>query len=164
MKDKENAIKIINELILVNEDRSNAYDNLSSTMNSEDFDLTCVFRNFALNSKRYANLLKESLRKMGGIKETPSLTDNIISRAIVSIKGAFKGADKQAILTSCESGERATLTVFHDVLKDATGLPNEIRELIHSQEEMLRKAYAYINEYRNSLIQSFIPSSTLAKA
>jgi len=117
--DKSTAIKILNTLVIINNDRIEGYE--IAAQKSDEIDLKNLFTEFAQTSHKCNRELLEEIKKLGGSLEAETKTTGKFFRAWMSVKAALIGRDHKVILESCEFGEKNALKTYKDVLDNESG-------------------------------------------
>ena len=145
---------ILNDLILINNDRIAGYqkaiDELKSKddSTSEDLDLTVLFERMIDESREYRNALGQEVQVLGGEMAEGTMTSGKIYRAWMDVKALFSGKDRHAILEACETGEDAAQKAYKAALEE-DDLPGFLRDMITSQKELLKKSHDEIKALRD---------------
>jgi uncharacterized protein (TIGR02284 family) len=71
-----------------------------------------------------------------------------IYRAWMEVKAVFTGESRHTILSNCEAGEDAVQRAYRKAL-ETDRLPAFLRELLNSQQDMLRFSHNEIRSLRN---------------
>lgn len=145
---------ILNDLILINNDRIAGYEKaieeLKSENNSkpEDLDLIMLFERMIDESRENRNALGREVQVLGGEMAEGTMTSGKIYRAWMDVKTFFSGKDSQAILDACEAGEDAAQKAYKTALKEED-IPAFLREMIMDQKELLEESHDEIKSLRD---------------
>src|SRR5688572_17185954 len=150
MRNQENAVEILNDLVKVNNDRIAGYERAISEAKDLDVDLKATFEGMIRESEQYKQELETKVRECGGQVEEGTTTSGKIYRAWMDVKATFTGADRKTILSSCEFGEDAALRAYESALTAANEMSPEVREVIHEQHRSLRTSHDLIKKYRDA--------------
>ena len=152
MENTEKTIEILNDLILINNDRIEGYERAVKEIehNAEDADLVPMFMRFIDDSRRYKVELGTEIVALGKDMETGTSTPGKLHRAWMAVKEAFIGHDRHSILEECEFGEDAIKKTYQEALNEPV-LATYIREMLMEQEEELIEAHDEIKELRDSV-------------
>ncbi|HMI02311.1 MAG TPA: PA2169 family four-helix-bundle protein [Pedobacter sp.] len=143
----ENA-EILNDLILINNDRVAGYEKAISELQSEDDDLKPLFLEMIKQShKLKANLVQE-VQVIGEEAESGTTTFGKIYRGWMDVKAVFTGHDRETILNNCEFGEDAAQNAYQMALEEDT-LTENLRALISEQKFDLRGSHDEIKSLRD---------------
>ncbi len=150
MNTNEKLTDVLNELIKINNDRSEGYMNAANEVKSLDVDLQATFATMADQSKKYAAELTNEVSRLGGEATSGTTGAGKIHRAWLDIKSTFSGKDRQAILDSCEFGEDAAQKAYKDALASDAEISAETRKLITDQQSALKTYHDTIKKYRDA--------------
>ncbi|MDB5152825.1 MAG: family four-helix-bundle protein [Mucilaginibacter sp.] len=152
MENNAKTIEILNDLILINNDRIEGYERaLKEIERTEgDADLIPMFLRFIDDSRRYKVELGTEIAAFGRSMETGTSAGGKLHRAWLAVKETFTGHDRHSILEECEFGEDAIKRSYEDALNNEV-LAAYIREMMLSQLEELIEAHDEIKELRDSV-------------
>jgi uncharacterized protein (TIGR02284 family) len=152
MENTAKTIEILNDLILINNDRIEGYERaLKEIEQSEgDADLIPMFLRFIDDSRRYKVELGTEVAAFGRDMETGTSVPGKLHRAWMAVKETFSGHDRHSILEECEFGEDAIKKAYEDALNDEI-LAAYIREMLLEQQTELIEAHDEIRELRDSV-------------
>jgi|SRR6185312_12568445 len=152
MEDTAETLQLLNDLILINNDRIEGYTRAlrEAEQNENDLDLEPLFLRLIDNSRRYKIQIGTEIQALGGEIESGTTLGGKIHRAWLSIKENFNGTDRHIILDECESGEDAIRNTYEDILNDDT-LPAYIIDLLDGQLQEILAAHDEIKELRDSV-------------
>jgi len=146
---KENA-EILNDLILINNDRIAGYEKAISELKPEDSDLKPLFLEMIRQShKLKANLVQE-VQVIGEEAESGTTTSGKIYRGWMDVKAVFTGHDRETVLNNCEYGEDAAQNAYQMALEEDT-LTENLRALISEQKFDLRGSHDEIRSLRDQV-------------
>lgn len=149
MKQNENVVEVLNDLIKINNDRVTGYEKAITETKDIDVDLKAVFHKMANDSKEYATQLSNEVTKLGGEVATGTTASGKIYRMWMDIKATFTGKDRLAVLENCEFGEDAAQKAYEEALSSDADMDTEVRQLITNQKSSLRTAHDLIKKYRD---------------
>lgn len=149
MKQNENVIEVLNDLIRINNDRTAGYTRAAEDSKDIDIDLRALFNHMADESREYAIALTSQVARLGGEPATGTTTSGKIYRAWMGVKDMFTGKDRHALLASCEYGEDAAQKAYDDALASDANLSTEIRQIIAEQKTSLKDSHDKIKGYRD---------------
>jgi uncharacterized protein (TIGR02284 family) len=145
----ENA-EILNDLILINNDRIAGYENAISELKPEDGDLKPLFLEMIKQShKLKANLVQE-VQVIGEEAESGTTTFGKIYRGWMDVKAIFTGHDRETVLNNCEYGEDAAQNAYQMALEEDS-LTENLRALISEQKFDLRGSHDEIKSLRDQV-------------
>lgn len=152
MENTPKTIEILNDLILINNDRIEGYERaLKEIEESEsDADLLPMFLRFIDDSRRYKVELGTEIAAFGKSMGTGTTIPGKLHRAWITIKENFTGHDRHSILEECEFGEDAIKKAYEEALTDEV-LAAYIREMLMEQLIELREAHDEVKELRDSV-------------
>jgi uncharacterized protein (TIGR02284 family) len=151
--DDVNAAEILNDLILINNDRINGYEKAAAEIDASDAQVKSLFFQMAEESRNYKDSLVEAVTRIGGSPAADETTaSGKIYRAWMDVKATFSGDDVLAALQSCEFGEDAAQKAYREAMKEQ--LRSGIATLIQSQAASLKTSHDQIKRYRDEYAAS----------
>jgi uncharacterized protein (TIGR02284 family) len=147
----ENArsVEVLNDLVLINNDRIAGYERAINESNDLDVDLKATFESMVRESEENKRELTNKIRQQGGSVTTGTTTAGKIYRAWMDVKAKFSGNDRKAILASCEFGEDAAQRAYKTALDDSE-LDPDSRQVVAEQQQTLRGSHDLIKRYRDA--------------
>ena len=145
---------ILNDLILINNDRIAGYEKAIEELKSkevtdeEDMDLTILFEKMIDDSRDMRNVLGKEVQILGGEMAEGTMTSGKIYRAWMDIKAMFSGKDRHTVLSNCETGEDAAQKAYNTALAEED-LPHFLHEMISSQKQILKDSHDEIKALRD---------------
>jgi len=149
MAQNSDTIEILNDLILINNDRIAGYEKAEAEAGSLENDLRSMFSNLAEESRRNVLDLQGHVTHLGGEPATGTMLSGKLYRVWMDIKATFTGHDRTSVLESCEYGEDAAQEAYDDALATDADLPVDIRQLIANQKAGLLESHNLIKKYRD---------------
>lgn len=146
----DNLVKEINHLITLNNDRIEGYELASKETN--DLGLKNLFDQLSKNSRDFVTELSAEVGKMGGEPATGTSTTGKFYRAWMEIKTALTGADRKAILNSCEYGEDVILEAYENSMASDVEIPADTRQILTVHLAELEESHDTIKFLRDSLV------------
>jgi uncharacterized protein (TIGR02284 family) len=151
MQNNEATVEIINDLIMINNDRIAGYERAINEAKDLDVDLKAMFEGMIRESQQYKQELVDKCKMAGGQDiEEGTTNSGKIYRAWMDVKATFTGSDRKAILSSCEFGEDAWRRAYEAALSAEGELDAETRELITEQYNSEKKSHDLIKKYRDA--------------
>jgi uncharacterized protein (TIGR02284 family) len=138
---------VINDLIVINNDRYEGYK--TAAAEAKDADLKSLFTEFSSQSKKFS----EELRKFGSDdlpKRDETKNTGKLYRVWMDIKSAVSSKDRKAILSSCEFGEDVAKKHYQDALQNPEGVPSEALEIIRKQSAEIQKGHDKVKSMRDA--------------
>jgi uncharacterized protein (TIGR02284 family) len=151
MQNTKETIEVLNDLILVNNDRITGYEKAIRETRPEDEDLKILYATMIAESHRNKIALASEVQVLGAEIEKGTTAGGKIYRAWMDVKAVFTGHNRHAILSNCEAGEDAAKKAYHDALEHEA-LPVYIRELLVRQEEALQSSHDEIRALRDQYV------------
>lgn len=154
MEKTQETIDILNDLILINNDRIAGYEKAMEELKAddkagqEDLDLTVLFEKMIDDSRQMRNALGQEVQVLGGKMAEGTMSSGKIYRAWMDLKAIFTGRDRHIILSNCEEGEDAAQRAYKEALKEE-GLPHFLYDLIRGQKELLKDSHDEIKALRD---------------
>jgi len=151
METIEKSVEVLNDLIEINNDRAEGFGKAAQDLDPTDMDLQGIFLNCSLESKQFAQQLRDEINQLGGhadINDTSS--SGAIHRAWIDVKATFTGHDRKAILAECERGEDAIKKAYRDALSPENDLSAEVMPLLLRQQQSINASHDRIKSLRDS--------------
>lgn len=149
MTENKDEAHLLNNLILINNDRVAGYQKAIKDLLDDDSDLKILFREKANQSIRLNLELSENVTKMGVKVETGTTNTGRIYRVWMDLKTLFGGATRRVILDNCESGEDAALLAYRRVLESDVLSPS-VKAMITSHYGELKVSHDRIKALRDA--------------
>lgn len=140
---------ILNDLILINNDRIEGYQRAKDELGDEDTDLKALFTSMISESHGYKVALAAEVASSGEEIEEGTTNSGKIYRVWMDVKAAFTGGSRKAVLENCEFGEDAAQKAYDMALKEE-GLPANIYSLISEQKASLKISHDKIKALRDA--------------
>jgi uncharacterized protein (TIGR02284 family) len=145
---------ILNDLILINNDRIAGYEKAIAELKSKEdaaagnTDLVMLFQKMIDESREFRNALGQEVQVLGGEMAEGTMTSGKIYRAWMDVKALFTGKDRHAILVACETGEDAAQKAYKAALEE-DDLPEFLRDIIAEQKDLLWQSHDEIKALRD---------------
>ena len=140
---------ILNDLIMINKDRTEGYEKAINELDKADVDLQALYQQYAQQSRMYATQLSQEVSKLGEEAATGTTTSGKIYRTWMSMKSAFSSNERKSTLEACEYGEDAAQKAYKEALSISSDLPASLAKLISRQQAELRSAHDTIRRQRD---------------
>lgn len=152
MENTAKTIEILNDLILINNDRIEGFEKAVKEIeeSDENRDLTPVFLRCIADSRQFKMELAGEVQVMGKDAEQGTSTGGKLHRAWIEVKETFTGHDRHSLLEECEFGEDAIKKAYQDAMEE-DDLPSYIREMLSDQESIIMDAHDEIKDLRDSV-------------
>ncbi len=151
--DKQKTITVLNSIVQINNDRIEGYE--TAAKETEELDFKTMFADFIDTSEQCNADLVGEVEKLGGEPTKSTRVTGKIFRAWMDIKTALTGNDREAILNSCEFGEKAAQDAYTSVLKnDLENLTLEHQTMLIRQKDLLQADHSKIKSLRDALVES----------
>jgi uncharacterized protein (TIGR02284 family) len=145
----EKQAQVLNDLVLINNDRVVGYEKAMEELKKEDSDLKLLFQEKVNQSKGYKTELSSEIAKTGHKVEKGTTNAGKIYRVWMDVKAFFGGSERKVILDNCEDGEDAALVAYNDALS-TEGLTTEVRSLLTNHLAELRISHDRIKALRDA--------------
>ena len=89
MIENNNGLKLLNDLIEINNDRIKGYELVATELKETDADLLAIFRSMANDSRYYAAELTQVVNALGGQSSTDTTKKGKVYRAWMHVKTTF---------------------------------------------------------------------------
>ncbi len=146
----ESMTEVLNDLVMINNDRIAGYEKAKTELNALDIDLKGLFEEMIHQSNSNKEALVEKIEAHAGIADNDTSSAGKIYRAWMEIKSTFTASDRHSILASCEFGEDAALRAYESALSSGILLDATFRDLVESQLASLRKSHDLIKQQRSA--------------
>ncbi|MEO8795100.1 MAG: PA2169 family four-helix-bundle protein [Daejeonella sp.] len=143
------SVEVLNDLVLINNDRIVGYEKAIEETQNEDADLKATFSTMAQESKTYKQELTNEIRTLGGEVEDGTTNSGKIYRAWMDVKATFTGHSRKTVLENCEFGEDAAQKAYKEALND-DDLNVSSRDLVSRQKQSLRTSHDKIKMMRDA--------------
>ena len=151
MENNKETIEILNDLVLVNNDRIVGYEEALKEIEVDDGELRPLFLELIEQSHQFKMQLATEIEVLGSDVESGTSTSGKIHRAWLEVKAAFSGHSEKNILEECESGEDAIKKAYESAL-DNEYLPNYIKDILREQQVYLLEAHDEIRSLRDNAL------------
>lgn len=150
MTTTEEIVEVLNDLVMINNDRIEGYKTAIEDSKDRDTDLHSIFNDMMAESREYVSELSAHITERGGEVATDTTNMGKIYRAWMDVKTAISGHDRKSVLAACEFGEDAAQKAYKTALESDEDLDPECRELIQRQKNSLRQSHDKIKAMRDS--------------
>ncbi|MGG7665016.1 PA2169 family four-helix-bundle protein [Dyadobacter sp. BHUBP1] len=148
MVENSETIEILNDLVLINNDRIAGYEKAEAEAGELENDLRAMFHKLAEESRANALDLKSNVTRVGGEPATGTMLSGKLYRVWMDIRATFTADNRRAVLENAEMGEDAAKKAYEEALK-SDDLPADVRQLILSQYTAIQAAHEAIKAERD---------------
>ncbi|ACT92371.1 PA2169 family four-helix-bundle protein [Dyadobacter fermentans] len=148
MAQNSETIEILNDLILINNDRIAGYEKAEAETQELENDLRAMFRNLADQSRAHVLDLTSHVTHLGGEPATGTMLSGKLYRIWMDIRATFTSDNRRAVLENAEMGEDAAKKAYDEALQSEE-LPADVRQLILSQYTSIQSAHDTIKTERD---------------
>lgn len=149
MEINKEIISDLKGLVNIVNDGKEGYNSASETTDS--LELKAVFLKYSAQRASYARELKDHIAKHGGDSENEvGGLLGAIHRTWIDIKEALSSKEDAAILGAIETGEKAAIEKYDNVLEDSTTHEDHL-ELLQRQRTGILEALREIETYHQRL-------------
>lgn len=148
MVQNSEIIEILNDLVLINNDRIAGYEKAEAEAGDLENDLRAMFHKLADESRANVLDLKSHVTNLGGEPATGTMLSGKLYRVWMDIRATFTSDNRRAVLENAEMGEDAAKKTYEEALK-SDDLPADIRQLILSQYTAIQAAHDTIKTDRD---------------
>ncbi len=141
--------RLLNDLILINNDRVVGYQKAVEELKKEDADLKTLFQEKINQSKNFISELTPKIIETGNEVETGTTNAGKIYRVWMDVKAFFGGFDRKVVLDNCVDGEDAALVAYNDALA-SEGLTTDVRSLLTQHHAELKISYNRIKSLKDA--------------
>ena len=148
MEKSREVTEVLNDLVMINNDRIAGYNRAIRELKPGDGDLKLLFDRMIIESQQIKSDLANEIQVLHGDVEKGSSEMGKIYRAWMDVKAVFTGENSHTILSNCEEGEDAVQRAYKKAL-ETDRLPAFLRDLLNGQQNMLRNSHDEIRNLRN---------------
>jgi uncharacterized protein (TIGR02284 family) len=148
MEKSQEVIEVLNDLVMINNDRIVGYQRAVKELKSDDNDLKMLFDEMIIESQKIKSDLTHEIQVLHGDVEKGTTEMGKIYRAWRDVKAIFSGESRHVILSNCEAGEDAAQKAYKKAL-ETEKLPIFLRDLLKTQQEILKDSHNEIRNLRN---------------
>ena len=148
MEKSREIVEVLNDLVMINNDRINGYQRAVKELKSGDTDLKSLFDQMIVESQQIKSDLAHEIQVLHGDVEDGTTEMGKIYRAWMEVKAVFTGDSRHTILSNCEAGEDAAQRAYTKAL-ETEKLPAFLRDLLKTQQAHLRESHDQIRDLRN---------------
>lgn len=150
MRAKKLILEVLTGLIKINNDRIDGYQKAASIINPSNVMLKTLFYHNVEESRTCKKELLEKVAELGGNPTNEMVTAaGKIHRAWMDVKATLFGHDCKSMLNACVFGEEAAQKAYNEALAACEEFPEEIRDLIQHQKNLLRMSQNLIYNMRD---------------
>lgn len=139
---------ILNDLIMIHNDRIAGYERAIKELKNEDEDLKVLFAGLIAQSHEAKMELGKEVQVLGTDMETSTTNSGKIYRAWMDVKAVFTGHNSHTVLENCEFGEDAAQKAYETALAEKN-LPAFLREMISMQQQILKDSHDEVKSLRD---------------
>ena len=150
METIEKSVEVLNDLIESNNDRAEGFGKAAQDLDTTDMDLQGIFLNCSLESKQFAQQLRDEVNHLGGHAKNDTSNTGALHRAWIDVKATFTGHDRKGILAECERGEDAIKKAYRDALSPENDLSAEVIPILLRQQQSINASHDRIKALRDS--------------
>jgi uncharacterized protein (TIGR02284 family) len=148
MEKSKEVVEVLNDLVMINNDRITGYERAIKELKQDDSDLKSLFDEMIIESQKIKSDLAHEIQVLHGDVEQGSTEMGKIYRAWMDVKAVFTGDSRHSILANCEAGEDAAQKAYKKAL-ETDRLPAFLKELLTNQQSKLRESHDEIRDLRN---------------
>jgi len=148
MENNSEVVEVLNDLILINNDRIAGYEKTYDETKDIETDLKALFQKLAGDSREYVTQLSGEVQKLGGEPADGTMLSGKLYRVWMDVRAVFSTDNRRAVLENAESGEDAAQKAYAEALENED-LPADIRQLILSQKTALKSSHDMIKKFRD---------------
>jgi uncharacterized protein (TIGR02284 family) len=145
----EKNAAVFNDLIRINNDRTEGYRKAAKIIEGKDNGLRDLFEDFANESCKNVEELEKYVAHEGEKPAEGTTASGKVYRVWMDFKTTFSGNDRKSILEACEYGEDAAQKAYDSALDADAEFTAEEKELIEDQKMSLKESHNYIKSLRD---------------
>ncbi|NLJ00398.1 MAG: PA2169 family four-helix-bundle protein [Bacteroidales bacterium] len=146
----EQQAELLNDLVLINNDRMEGYRKAQEELKPEDNDLAVLFQDRIEQSRMFHTELVGEVARLGEQIATGTKTSGKIYRAWMDVNAFFGGSDRKVILDNCEVGEGAALRAYDSALEADYLAPDQAAMVLRHHAE-IKASHNRIKSMRDAL-------------
>ena len=145
----EEMADTLNGLVKINNDRMTGYQQVATEI--DDTSLRVVFENMVNESVNFAENLGAYVRDFGGTPVTGGTLAGTIHQGWINVKDALVGNNREAMLESCEFGDKAAIEAYETALAtDAITQNSELKTVLNGQKSSITQSLQVIKSISRS--------------
>ena len=148
MAQNSETIEILNDLILINNDRIAGYEKAEAETGELENDLRAMFNGLAEESRIHVRDLKSHVTRLGGEPATGTMLSGKLYRIWMDIRATFTSDNRRAVLENAEMGEDAAKKAYEEALQ-SNYIPADIHQHIQHQYTAIQAAHENIKAERD---------------
>jgi uncharacterized protein (TIGR02284 family) len=148
MEKSQEVVEVLNDLVMINNDRITGYQRAIKELKTDDDDLKSLFDQMIIESQQIKSDLAHEIQVLHGDVEKGTTEVGKIYRAWMDVKAVFTGESRHSILANCETGEDAAQKAYKKAL-ETDRLPAFLKDLLSRQQATLRDSHDEIRDLRN---------------
>jgi uncharacterized protein (TIGR02284 family) len=148
MENTQAIIDILNDLIMINNDRIAGYEKAMEELKDKEDDLIVLFEKMIDESRNMRNALGREVQVLGGEMAEGTMVSGKIHRAWMDIKAIFTGNDRDTIIANCHTSEDATQKTYSAALEEKD-LSHFLKDMINEQKQTLKASHDEIKALLN---------------
>ena len=150
METTQERVGVLNDLIEINNDRVAGFNKVTADIDDANVDLKELFREFADQSRQYAEELAALVGNSGDTDvETGTSASGKLHRTWIDVKSLFGGSDRESILSEAERGEDAIKKAYQDALTEHE-LSGEAYDVVQRQASGINSAHNKVKALRDA--------------
>ena len=150
MNTLERQAEVLNDLVLINNDRVEGYQKAQEELKPEDNDLMVLFQDRIEQSRMFHTELVGEVARLGEQIATGTKVSGKIYRAWMDVNAFFGGSDRKVILDNCEIGEAAALRAYDSALESDNLTPEQNAMVLRHRAEV-KASHNRIKAMRDAL-------------
>jgi uncharacterized protein (TIGR02284 family) len=112
MEKSKEVVEVLNDLVMINNDRITGYERAIKELKENDSDLKTLFDQMIIESQKIKSDLAHEIQVLHGDVEMGSTEMGKIYRAWMDVKAVFTGENRHTVLSNCEAGEDAAQKAY----------------------------------------------------
>ena len=150
MNTLERQAEVLNDLVLINNDRVEGYQKAQEELKPEDNDLMVLFQDRIEQSRMFHTELVGEVARLGEEIATGTKASGKIYRAWMDVNAFFGGSDRKVVLDNCEIGEGAALRAYDSALEEEALTPDQAAMVLRHHSE-IKASHNRIKAMRDAL-------------
>jgi len=143
------GVQVLNDLLLINNDRIKGYEQALKEAGKDDIDLKTIFSDMIKQTRKFNDQLKLLVEKAGARAETETSVSGRLHRVWIDLKATFTGKSRKGLLAECERGEDASKEAYNEALHGDSELTGEQIDILTQQAEEQQISHNRIKAMRD---------------
>ena len=145
-KKAEKTNIVLNDLIKINNDRIECYQQAMDQGANLDMDMKILFKSIIAEGLQFKQELINKIKELEGNPKDAVTISGMIHRAWVDLKVTFTGNTRNAIINFCEYNEQVAQHAYKAALDMVPAMRDDIYQIVEKQQIALQQTYASVKK------------------